>query len=80
MLDDTAMSGENYSKTLIGWANQVSNNSNAPANVKLTARNVTYNNTTYTGSPYSDAVAARAFLVNTAGSAPNWEIIDGGLA
>ena len=70
------MSGETYSKVLISYANQVSNNGGAPASIQFGASNVTYNNTTYTGSPYSDAVAARAYLTGTA----LWTITDGGVA
>jgi len=80
MLDDSAISTENYSKTLIGWANFVSNAGGSPASITLGAANVTYNNTTYTGSPYSDAVAARAYLVSSGGSNPGWTITDGGQA
>jgi len=80
MLDDSAMSTENYSKTLIGWANFVSNAGGSPSSITLGAANVTYNNTTYTGSPYNDAVAARAYLVSSGGSNPGWTITDGGQA
>ena len=76
MFDDSSMSTENYSKTLIGWANFVSNAGDSPSSITLGAANITYNNTTYTGSPYSDAVAARAYLTGTAG----WTISDGGQA
>ena len=76
MFDDSSMSTENYSKTLIGWANFVSNAGYSLSSITLGAANITYNNTTYTGSPYSDAVAARAYLTGTAG----WTISDGGQA
>ena len=74
MLENSSMSTENYSKTLIGWANYVSNNSGTPANITLGADTLTYSNVTYTGSPYSDAVSARSYLTGTAG----WTITDGG--
>lgn len=74
MLDDCGMSTANYSQTLIGWANFVSNNGGAPTNIRLGAANITYSNTVYSGSPYNDAVSARDYLVNTAG----WTITDGG--
>jgi surface protein len=71
-----ALSTENYSRTLIGWANYVSANSDTPANVTLGAGNRTYNNTAYTtGETYNDAVAARAYLT---GTPPTWTITDGG--
>jgi hypothetical protein len=70
------LSTENYSRTLIGWANYVSANSDTPANVTLGAGNRTYNNTAYTtGETYNDAVAARAYLT---GTPPTWTITDGG--
>lgn len=76
MLSSSGMSTENYSRTLIGWANSVSANSNTPASVTLGATGRTYNNTAYvSGQTYNDAVAARAYLV---GSPPTWTISDGG--
>jgi hypothetical protein len=76
MLNGSGMSTENYSRTLIGWANYVSANSDAPANVTLGATGRTYNNTAYvSGQTYNDAAAARAYLT---GSPPTWTITDGG--
>lgn len=88
MLRDVAMSSENYSRTLIGWANRAYNNGNfnvdpgVQSNVTLGAQNVKYNNLTYnnawpnqSGQQFTNAVAARDFLVNTMG----WNIQDGGL-
>jgi surface protein len=73
-----ALSTENYSRTLIGWANYVSANSNTPASVTLGGGNRTYNNTAYTvGETYNDAVAARAYLTGVAPD-PAWTITDGG--
>jgi len=71
-----SLSTENYSRTLIGWANYVDANSDTPANVTLGGGDRTYNNTAYvSGQTYNDAVAARAYLV---GSPPDWIITDGG--
>jgi surface protein len=71
-----SLSTENYSRTLIGWANYVSANSDTPANVTLGGGTRTYNATAYvSGQTYNDAVAARAYLV---GSPPDWIITDGG--
>jgi len=67
MLDDCAMSTENYSRTLIGWANFVSGNSDLPASITLGAANLTYSNVTYGTGTYTDAVSARAYLTGTAG-------------
>jgi surface protein len=73
-----ALSTENYSRTLIGWANYVSANSNTPASVTLGGGTRTYNNTAYTvGETYNDAVAARAYLTGVAPD-PAWTITDGG--
>ena len=72
--DNSGMSTENYSRTLIGWANQHFSG-NAQDNVQLGAVAITYNNTAYTtGNQFNDAVSARSYLVNTAG----WTITDGG--
>jgi hypothetical protein len=73
MFNDSGMSTANYSKTLIGWANFVDTNS-GPYSVILGAANITYSNTTYTGSPYDDGANARAYLVSQ-----GWTITDGGL-
>jgi surface protein len=74
----TALSTENYSRTLIGWANYVSANSDTPASVTLGGGTRTYNNTAYTvGETYNDAVAARAYLTGVAPD-PAWTITDGG--
>ena len=76
MLNNSGMSTENYSRTLIGWANSVAANSDTPASVTLGATGRTYNDTAYvSGQTYNDAVAARAYLT---GSPPSWSISDGG--
>ena len=74
MFTFAGLSTENYSRTLIGWANSHFAG-NAQNNVPLDAASITYNNTAYTtGNQFNDAVSARAYLVNTAG----WTITDGG--
>ena len=74
MFDSSGMSTENYSRTLIGWANSHFEG-NAQDNVVLGAYGVTYNNTAYTtGNQFNDGASARAYLVGTAG----WTITDGG--
>lgn len=71
---DSVMSTENYSRTLIGWAN-AHYAGEAKNNVPLGAVGITYNNTAYTtGNQFNDAASARAYLVGTA----NWTITDGG--
>jgi hypothetical protein len=64
MLDNCGMSEENYSRTLIGWANQVFQN-DSPINVTLGSLNRTYSDISYTtGGEFNNAVAARAYLVS----------------
>lgn len=71
MLDTTSiatgLSAENYSRTLIGWANERSATGN-PNSRSLGALNRRYNATVYGGSPYDNAVSARANLVLATGS------------
>jgi surface protein len=63
MLVGCGMSTENYSRTLIGWANSVSSRGNLPANVFFGASGLTYNCISYvTGQTYNTAVAARTYL------------------
>jgi hypothetical protein len=62
MLSNCGMDTENYSKTLIGWANFVFNNKKSIINT-LGANNMRYNNITYEGIPYDNAVSARNFLI-----------------
>jgi surface protein len=77
-LNQAGLSTENYSRTLIGWANYVAANSNTPAAVTLGAQTRTYNNTVYVpAGTYTNAVDARAFLTSAAPS-PAWSITDGG--
>lgn len=74
MFRDSGMSTENYSRTLIGWANNHFSG-NAKNNVSLGATGISYNNTNYTtGNQFNNAVSARFYLVNTAG----WTILDAG--
>jgi hypothetical protein len=78
MLNNSGLSTENYSRTLIGWANYVAANSNTPASVTLGAGGRTYNATVYVnGATYTNAVDARAFLTAAAPD-PAWTITDGG--
>jgi hypothetical protein len=72
MLDNCGMSTENYSRTLIGWANYVAANG-GPINVTLGAANKTYNNTAYvTGQTYNNAAAARAYLTTSPSVPISW--------
>ena len=71
---NSGMSTENYSRTLIGWANTVFANGNQPINIDMTMQDgMQYNDIEYTtGNQFNDAVSARDYLVNTCG----W-VIDG---
>ena len=73
MLNDCSMGPENYSRTLIGWANKVSAAGNLPAAISLGALGRTYNSTAYGSGTYTTATAARAYLVGAAPN-PTWTI------
>jgi len=65
MLDRCGMSVENYSKTLVGWANSVALNS-GPLTVELGAENLEYDDREfeeYENRTFADAVSARQFLI-----------------
>jgi hypothetical protein len=67
MLNGCGMNTANYSKTLIKWCNyQHFNNGglDEPVFCRLGSSGRTYHNTTYAGNyPYTNAVAARAYLI-----------------
>ena len=71
-ISGTSVSTENYSRTLISFANQV-DSLNRPTGCTMNNGVITYNNTNYGGSPYSDGAAARAYLLTR-----GWTITDGG--
>jgi surface protein len=78
MLNSSGMSAENYSKYLISCANQVSA-AGVPKSISLGASGCKYNSTNYGGTPYNNAVDARAYLVLATGSGgAGWTITDGG--
>jgi surface protein len=63
MLNNCGMSTESYSRTLIGWANSVSANSDLPSGTTLSAVNMDYDCVNYiTGATYNNAVDARTYL------------------
>jgi surface protein len=74
MLSNCGMSPNNYSQTLVGWANEASL-SGTPTNASLGAAGLVYNSQVFTGSPYTYAAGvdiggpagARDFLVTTQG-------------
>lgn len=67
IFNGSAMSIPNYSKTLIGWANQVFTNG-YPLNVDMNNQDgMIYNSETYDlGGEFDNAVDARSYLIDTA--------------
>jgi hypothetical protein len=62
----TGLSTANMSKILIGWANFAYAHGGSPTFIDASGLDsCTYNNTNYGGSPYSDAVSAKAYLNST---------------
>ena len=85
MFNGSGMSPENYSKTLIGWANRAYNNGSndgVQSNVVLGASQITYSTSTFDTAPFgfsvqfNDAVSAKNYLAQTFG----WTITDAGAA
>jgi surface protein len=73
MLNNCGMSTENYSRTLIGWANSVSANGHLPSGTTLDAVNMNYDCVNYiTGATYNNAVDARTYLDT---GTPAWTIV-----
>lgn len=73
MLSNCGMNTENYSRTLVGWANSVSAAGNLPSARSLGALGRTYNSTVYGSGTYTNAVASREYLVSAAPN-PAWTI------
>lgn len=73
MFAGSALSVENYSRLLIGWANDVYSRGGSPPNIGF-GGNKAYNNVVYGGTPFDNAVDARAYLVSV-----GWTITDLGL-
>lgn len=67
LLVSTSMSTENFSRTLIGWANYCYANSGNPGSVTFSGTNLTYDDTTYGTGTYTDAVSAYGYLTGTLG-------------
>lgn len=78
MFDNTSMSPENYSRTLIGWANNIYERGGVVTDRELGAQGIQYSENTYgdiTGQ-FDNFVDARDYLVNDL----NWTITDDGVA
>lgn len=71
MLDNSGLSVENYSRTLIGMANIA--NLNGITNRTLGASGLKYNDVNYVVGVYQNAVDARAYLISQ-----GWTITDSG--
>ncbi len=71
MFDNSGMTTENYSKTLIGWANSISSNGGLPSGQTLGAYNMSYNDVNYVTGTYSNAIDARNYLTTSIG----WTIV-----
>jgi len=78
MFDFTALSSENYARTLIGWANTIFDDGGNAIGITLGASGVTYSTDTYSDidGEFDNAVDARDYLINTLG----WTIQDSGEA
>ena len=77
MFINSGLSEENYSKTLIGWANYVATTGNAKSRT-LGATGKTINSTVYSGSPYNTGSDAFLYLITpTDSTGGGWTIIDG---
>ena len=78
MLTNSAISPENYARTLIGWANAIFVRGGIVTGRNLGATNVSYSTQTFGDiiGEFNNAVDARNYLVNTLG----WTITDAGAA
>ncbi len=82
MLNNCGMSVENYSRTIIGWANYVWNGGvpDGPFNVTLGAEGLKYDDTVYGTGHFTDAVTAKAWLTTARPDGAGWAITDAGVA
>lgn len=65
---NTAMSIENYTDTIVAWANQVFDNSGSPSGVNMTNQTGrTFDTSRSGGANFANAGAARTYLTTTAG-------------
>tara|TARA_R110002124_G_scaffold35377_2_gene115163 strand:+ start:747 stop:1574 length:828 start_codon:yes stop_codon:yes gene_type:complete len=71
VFDGSQISDENYSKTLVGWANRVSTDTGK--NCCLTMRTHVYDNYTYGSETFNQASVSKEYLGTTGG----WTIVDG---
>lgn len=77
MFNNSGMSTNNYTDTIVYWANFVKNQTpNAPLNVNMNTQNgMTFDSNRSGGSNFANALAARQFLTDTvANSGAGWTI------
>jgi hypothetical protein len=71
MFANSGLIDENYTDTIVGWANQVFENGDAPSNVSMTGQtSMAFDGTRGGGANFASAAAARTYLTTTA----NWTI------
>jgi surface protein len=69
------MSCQNYTDTIVGWANYVTNNSNTPINVNMASQNGRiFDGTRSGGASFASATAARAYLTTATPTGAGWTI------
>jgi len=72
---DTNMSCQNYTDTIVGWANYVATNSNTPANVNMSIQNGRrFDGNRSGGAGFASATAARLFLTTATPTGAGWTI------
>lgn len=77
MFSGSSMSTENYTDTIVGWANYVKNqNPDAPLNISMVGQSgMTFDSNRSGGTNFANAFAAREFLTNaTASGGAGWTI------
>jgi hypothetical protein len=69
------MSCQNYTDTIVGWANYVTNNSNTPINVNMASQSGRiFDGTRSGGAGFASATAARLYLTTATPTGAGWTI------
>jgi hypothetical protein len=75
MFLSSGMSCQNYTDTIVGWANYVTNNSNTPINVNMANQGGRrFDGTRSGGAGFASATAARTFLTTATPTGAGWTI------
>jgi surface protein len=75
MFRSSGMSCQNYTDTIVGWANYVAANSNTPINVNMaTQSGRRFDGTRSGGAGFASATAARAYLTTATPTGAGWTI------